>query len=135
MPTRHLNTNTMDRVALLYSIMRGIKLNVRRIIATCIRQKVKKEKVRQLWFPTLITELCRLSGVIQGEDDMVTQVGHPITETVVAVNIKVAAGASRKQDLLCIMGADLSAKPPPNDPFHIDIPVTDRGTDPDIMME
>ncbi|KAK8955291.1 hypothetical protein KSP40_PGU005864 [Platanthera guangdongensis] len=135
MPTRHLNTLTIDKVALIYSIFKGIKLNMRELISTLIKQKVKEEKVRQLWYPILITELCRMGGVHQGEDDMVTQVGHPITETVVAVNIKVAAGASRKRDMLRIMGADQSAKPPSADPFHIDIPVADRGTDPNILME
>ncbi|KAK8943192.1 hypothetical protein KSP39_PZI008839 [Platanthera zijinensis] len=39
MPTRHLNTLTIDKVALIYSILKGIKLNMGELISTLIKQK------------------------------------------------------------------------------------------------
>lgn len=89
-PTRHLNNVTLDRLVLIYNILKGHRFNVGEVINKHIRLKAKEEKAKHLWFPTLITELCRRAGIAQGGDDLVTQVGHHITETVVEVNIKVA---------------------------------------------
>ncbi|KAK8959714.1 hypothetical protein KSP40_PGU013140 [Platanthera guangdongensis] len=89
MPTHHGNNVTRDRSILIYNILKGIKFNAGEIICAHIKLKVKEDKVRQLWFPTLITELYRLTAVAVRADDSVTRVGHHITETVVEVNIKV----------------------------------------------
>ncbi|KAK8960968.1 hypothetical protein KSP40_PGU009385 [Platanthera guangdongensis] len=89
MPTRHLNNVTLDRATLTYHILKGNRVNVGEVISTHLKMKIKENKVRQLWFPVLITELCRSVGVVQSMEDLVTHVGREITERVVKINIKV----------------------------------------------
>ncbi|KAK8950327.1 hypothetical protein KSP40_PGU000033 [Platanthera guangdongensis] len=89
LPTHHLNHVQLDRIALIYCIIKVIKLNIGRIIYRLIWQKVNDKKMKHLWFPTMITVLYRATGMEYGEGDLVTQVDRHITETVVNVNIKV----------------------------------------------
>ncbi|KAK8948740.1 hypothetical protein KSP39_PZI005926 [Platanthera zijinensis] len=135
LPTRHLNHVQLDRLALIYCILKGIKINVGRIISSLIWKKVNDKKMKHIWFPTAITELCRTTGVEHGEADLVTKVDRHITKTVVNVHIKVAAEPPQKQGKLMAVGAAKSAKASAATPKHIDIPVVDHGADPDTMSE
>ncbi|KAK8964034.1 hypothetical protein KSP40_PGU011515 [Platanthera guangdongensis] len=89
MPTRHLNNVTLDRAELIYHILKGDRINVGAIISNHLKMKIREDKAKLLWFPTLITELCRQAGVVCGTEDLITQVRRPITGQVVEVNIKV----------------------------------------------
>ncbi|KAK8967549.1 hypothetical protein KSP40_PGU011032 [Platanthera guangdongensis] len=94
LPTRHLNHVHLDRIALVYNIMKMVKINVGRIISGLIWLKARESTVKYLWFPTIITELCRLLGVVKTVDELVAPVGHYITEILVEKNVKVAEESS-----------------------------------------
>ncbi|KAK8945170.1 hypothetical protein KSP39_PZI007645 [Platanthera zijinensis] len=135
LPTRHLNHIQLDRITLIFCIIKGIKVNIGRIISRLIWTKVNDKKMKHIWFPTTITELYRAAGVELGEGDQITQVDRHITETVVNVNIKVPSELPRKPSKL---KAVCAAKPPKSKvvaPKRISIPVVDNGTDPDAMSE
>ncbi|KAK8913544.1 hypothetical protein KSP39_PZI023706 [Platanthera zijinensis] len=83
LPTKHPNQVSFSRALLIYCILKGIRINVGRIIAGQLRERVQSKVGQQLWFPTLITALCRYHRV--GErDEIVTPVGHHITQTVIS---------------------------------------------------
>ncbi|KAK8931413.1 hypothetical protein KSP39_PZI016583 [Platanthera zijinensis] len=126
LPKRHLNHVQLDRIALIFCIIKGIKVNIGRIISRLIWTKVNDKKMRHIWFPTTITELCRTAGVEQGEGDLVTQVDRHITEIVVNVNIKVAFEQPQKQGKLKSVGVGRSAKASAVAPKRIDIPSVDH---------
>ncbi|KAK8959789.1 hypothetical protein KSP40_PGU007616 [Platanthera guangdongensis] len=135
LPTHHLNHVQLDRIALSFYIIKGIKVNIGRIISWLIWTKVNDKKMKHIWFPTTITELCRAAGVELGEGDLITQVDRHITETVVNVNIKVPSElpqTPRKLKVVC------AAKPPKSTavaPKRINILIVDHGDDPDAMTE
>ncbi|KAK8960525.1 hypothetical protein KSP40_PGU018383 [Platanthera guangdongensis] len=91
MPTRHLNNVTLDRAVLIYNILKGNRVNVGKIISSHLKMKIQEDKSRLLWFPILITELCRRACVACATEDLITLVQRQITERVVQVNIKVGA--------------------------------------------
>ncbi|KAK8934283.1 hypothetical protein KSP39_PZI015012 [Platanthera zijinensis] len=135
MPTRHPNTITLDKVALIYGILKGLYFDLGKIITLQLRQKIREEKPRQLWFPTLITELCLQAGVEKDEEDMVTPVKRHITETVVEVNVKVAVETQGRGRNWGIGGDAPTSQAPRVKLMRIDIPAVDHGTDPDLLME
>ncbi|KAK8930850.1 hypothetical protein KSP39_PZI016805 [Platanthera zijinensis] len=128
MPTKHANHISLDKLALLYCIVSGRKIDVGKVIFQMIQSKAREEKVRQLWFPVLITELCRCAGVIPLEGDMVTMVGHPIAEIVITTNIKVPSDGFLEK----IQEKEKASQPLV--PEDIEIPLTD-GADTDQIME
>lgn len=89
LPTKHLNHVSSERALLIYCILQGASINVGRIISDQIKQKAKTDGGRQLWYPTLITALCRVAGVNCVDTDTTTLVGRPITHTVISSYIKV----------------------------------------------
>ncbi|KAK8967931.1 hypothetical protein KSP40_PGU015782 [Platanthera guangdongensis] len=122
LPTRHLNNISLDRLTLIYSILMGKRINMGRLIAEQLALRVMEDRARPLWFPTLITALCRLAGVGSEMGDLVTQVGHHITETMVEVNIKVAAETGEKRSKLSKLGGkepETSGKPPSSAPMKL----------------
>lgn len=58
MPTTNDTTVSQERVLLLYSMYKGLPLNMGRIIRAKIIAGSKK-KLEKIFFPSLITELCR----------------------------------------------------------------------------
>lgn len=86
LPTKNVSS---DRALLIYCIIQGNSINIGRIICEQIQSKSTAEKGQQLWYPTLITKLCRHMGVRMGDGDLVTTVAHHITQNVVTTNIKV----------------------------------------------
>lgn len=89
LPTKHTNSVSLERAALIFSILRHEKINVGNLISKGIHDKVFEVNLRLLWFPSLITELCRASGVVLMVGDYTTTVGHHITEKIITKNIKV----------------------------------------------
>ncbi|KAK8934638.1 hypothetical protein KSP39_PZI014972 [Platanthera zijinensis] len=63
LPTRHQNNISLDRLTLIYIILKGKRINIGRLIVEHLALRVMEDKVQPLWFPTLITELYRLVGV------------------------------------------------------------------------
>ncbi|KAK8921779.1 hypothetical protein KSP39_PZI020837 [Platanthera zijinensis] len=98
MPTRHSNKISFERALLVFGILSDVPINVGRIVSQQMLKKASQDKIRPLWFPTLITELCRNAGVSAGEGDLITVVGHHITQTVIMTNIKESADGFKKGD-------------------------------------
>lgn len=89
LPTKHLNHVSYPRAVLIYCILKGIKFNTGEIVAKQLRDRAANKAGLQLWFPTMITAFCRFAGISE-RNEMVTQVGHHITERVIRSNIKVS---------------------------------------------
>ncbi|KAK8945283.1 hypothetical protein KSP40_PGU003452 [Platanthera guangdongensis] len=130
MPTRHPNTIELDKVALINGIIKGLQFDLGKIITLQLRQKIREEKPRQLWFPTLITELCLSAGVEKDAEDMVTPVKCHITKTVVEVNVKVVVGAQERGSSWRPSGDTQTSRAPAAAPMRITIPAADHDTDP-----
>ncbi|KAK8954232.1 hypothetical protein KSP39_PZI001911 [Platanthera zijinensis] len=96
LPTKHPNQVSFSRALLIYCILKGIRINVGRIIAGKLLQRVQSKVGQQLWFPTLITALCCYHGV-EKRGEIVTPVGHHITQTVISSNINVSSKRKEPQ--------------------------------------
>lgn len=116
LPTKHLNNVSLDRLSIMYCIFKNIQVDVGKIIHESIKAKAKEEKAKYLWFPTLITELCRNAGVPIEEEEVVTKVGHHITETVVEINIKVPNEFVEKGDHERTIALGRYVRPQPSSP-------------------
>ncbi|MDV3143348.1 MAG: hypothetical protein Q8761_02865 [Sweet potato little leaf phytoplasma] len=68
MPTTHHNTIFIERVMFLYSIMKGLEINIgsiiREEILSCGRKRVEK-----LFFGSLITQLCHRVKIVHGKEE------------------------------------------------------------------
>lgn len=134
LPTRHLNMASFDRVALIYAIIKGKAFDVGVLIHDSIRHQIREDKVKHLWFPTLITELCKLAGVEIKEGDLITPVGHHITETVIGVNIKVGESSSPYKKTSTDTVAGKYIRPPPKSPEAVDLAEGDATSADQILM-
>lgn len=64
MPTIHITTVSEERHILLYDIVKGFDIEIRKIIGKEIRECVmKKQKSSALFFPSLIEGICKVSKV------------------------------------------------------------------------
>ncbi|EXB59132.1 hypothetical protein L484_014627 [Morus notabilis] len=67
-----------ERVILLYSIVEGIRLNVGKLIQQQIVVRAGRNN-GGLWFPSLITQLCKAHGVVIEDYELKEQPPTPIT--------------------------------------------------------
>ena len=64
MPTTNTTTISQDRLILLYAIVKGLAINVGKIIEQEIKKcATKKQKSATLLFPSLISGICEALGV------------------------------------------------------------------------
>ncbi|EOY13860.1 Uncharacterized protein TCM_032548 [Theobroma cacao] len=62
LPTRHLNDVTKDRAILIHSILMGCKIDIGRVIDKAMTQTTQSKR-ESLWFPSMITAMCKQAGV------------------------------------------------------------------------
>ena len=62
MRTSHFSDLTKEHLMLLYAIMTGKKINVGKIIFVEIQNSIRSERLG-LYFPGLITDMCKEAGV------------------------------------------------------------------------
>ena len=64
MPTTHTTIISQDRLILLYAIVKGLAIDVRKLIEKEIwKCLIKKQKSTTLSFPSLITDICEALDV------------------------------------------------------------------------
>ncbi|KAK8918957.1 hypothetical protein KSP39_PZI021671 [Platanthera zijinensis] len=129
LPTKHANQISLERAVLIYCIMLGRKINAGQMIYDQLKERFAANGGRQLWYPTLITLMCRFAGVSLREGDICTLVGHHITETIIFKNIKV------RTDHGSLPPTSKGKSTTTTHRVDIDIPAVDCGSDPDVMME
>ena len=78
MPSTHNATVDLDRMMLLHSVIFGRRVDIGNTIWTEIWNCAKKRK-GPLFFPNLITALCRRAGVVEEQFDEVVQGDAAIT--------------------------------------------------------
>lgn len=95
--TTHTTTISQDRLKLLYSIVKGLAINIREIIEKEIRKSAtKKQKCTTLLFPSLITGICETSGVkFEASDERVKNEGVITTKTIKIITMESTAAASQ----------------------------------------
>ena len=83
MPTTHNTTVLEDRLVLLYAIVKGLTINVNKIIEKEIRDCARrKQKLAALVLPSLITGICEASWVkFEAGDEKVNNVRAITTQT------------------------------------------------------
>ena len=67
MPANHYSNVTIERAVLVYAILKGMSIDVGRVLFDSIIYTVKNRLV--LYFPSLITQLCVEAGVRVGSDE------------------------------------------------------------------
>lgn len=83
MPSTHLQTVSRDRAILLYCIVTGLKFNVGRIIYEEICGCAQKSS-GYLWFPSLVSQMCKRSRVGFNDNEETLKVTGIITPAAVA---------------------------------------------------
>ena len=91
MPTTHTTTVSQERLVLLYVIVRGLPIDVGSIIEKEIRDcAVKNHKTAALLFPSLITNICVVSGVrLDAKDEHVKNDGAFTARTIEELLVRV----------------------------------------------
>lgn len=73
MPSQHVNDVMKEKDALLYMIVKGLKINVGNVIVQSIRKNLRGHTLGGLPHPSLICGLCKRAGVRWGSDEVVQQ--------------------------------------------------------------
>ena len=104
MPTTHTITVSQERLILLYIIVRGLLIDMRSIIEKEIRDcAIKNNKTTALLFPSLITNICVVSGVrIDTKYEHVKSDGALTARTIERIAGEVAGAPS---ELAAVIGA------------------------------
>ena len=84
MPTTHTTTVSQERLILMYVIVKGLPIDVGSIIEKEIRDcAIKNHKAATLLFPSLITNICVVSGVrLDAKDEHVKNDGTLTARTI-----------------------------------------------------
>ena len=77
MPTSHTSDITADRLILLYGLVKGIKFDIGSVLMNEIHNSATTDKYA-LFFPSLITSLCKHAGVKWSKKDELCPIGPSI---------------------------------------------------------
>lgn len=96
MPTTHTTTISQDRLILLYAIVKGLAIDVGKIIKKEIREfTTRKQKSVVFLFPSLIIGICKAFGVkFEASDERVKNEGAIIARTVERIVVESTAVAT-----------------------------------------
>ena len=108
MPTTHLSDITGDRLQLLYGLVKGLKLDIVKVIIEEINTTVNSEKYG-LFFPSLITGLCKQAGVPWSKKELLCPIGPSIDSRV----IKSIKGWEELPEFASLPTESGQASPPP----------------------
>lgn len=78
MPTRRVFTVNQDRLFFTAAIMDGTPINIGRLLESQIRQCAARTP-RELFFPSLITQICRQMGINSTAQGQSTYIAGTIT--------------------------------------------------------
>ena len=80
-PSKHVSTVRQDRAILLYALVKGWSLNVRKIVDQSILDYIENNFLEYIPHPALITLLCIIGGVTFNETEDKCPRSSPLTHT------------------------------------------------------
>lgn len=105
MPTTQTTIVSHDRLILLYAIVRGLAIDVGKVIQKEIRESaLKKQKTAALFFPSLITSICEAFGErIEEKFKRVKNEGAIIARIVERISVESVAAATPEHPTIEIL--------------------------------
>ena len=99
MPTAHTTTVSQDRLTLLYTIVKGLAIDVGKVTEKEIREcAIKKQKSTALLFPSLITGICEAFKVkFEASNERVKNKKFIIAKTVEMIDVESITAVTLEQ--------------------------------------